>query len=45
MKRYKNYVREGIDSDFSGQVVQQSYLGSEQFISEVQRIVGLQQSA
>ncbi len=45
MKRYKNYVREGIDSDFSGQVVQQSYLGSEQFISEVQKLVSLQQSA
>jgi REP element-mobilizing transposase RayT len=43
-KQYIDYVEQGRDSALSGQIVRQSYLGSEQFISEVMAIVGQQQA-
>lgn len=39
LKQYKNYVKQGIGSTISGQVVQQSFLGDKQFINQVQKIV------
>ncbi|MEE9425039.1 MAG: transposase [Methylococcales bacterium] len=39
VKQYKNYVKQGVGSNISGRVVQQSYLGDKQFISQVQKIV------
>ncbi len=39
LKQYKNYVKQGIGSAISGQVVQQSFLGDKQFINQVQKIV------
>ncbi|MEE9411618.1 MAG: transposase [Methylococcales bacterium] len=41
-KQYKNYVKQGIGSNITGRVVQQSYLGDQQFISQVQKIVAQQ---
>ncbi|HFD12342.1 MAG TPA: addiction module toxin RelE [Crenotrichaceae bacterium] len=41
-RQYKDYVRKGIDSTFSARVIQQSFLGTEQFIDEVQKRVSQQ---
>ncbi len=42
-KKYRDYIEQGIDSTFTAQVVQQSYLGNDQFISEVKKLAGLGQ--
>jgi REP element-mobilizing transposase RayT len=39
LKQYKTYVKQGIGSAISGQVVQQSFLGDKQFINQVQKLV------
>lgn len=44
-KLYREYVEQGIDTPFSPQVVRQSFLGNEQFINQVQKLVGGQQSS
>ncbi len=44
IRQYKEYIKQGINSTFTAQVVKQSYLGNEQFINEVQRILGQQPS-
>jgi REP element-mobilizing transposase RayT len=44
VKQYRDYVEQGKNTTISGQIVRQSYLGNEQFISEVMAIVGQQQA-
>ena len=40
IRKYCDYVRQGIDSPFFPQIVKQSFLGNQQFITEVQKLVG-----
>ncbi|MDV6345119.1 transposase [Nitrosomonas sp. Is37] len=44
IRLYKVYVSQGVDQPFSGKVLQQTYLGDNAFIGEVQKHISLQQS-
>ena len=44
IRLYQQYVREGIGQPFSGNVLQQTYLGDESFICEVQKHISRKQS-
>ena len=41
---YRQYVRKGIDQPFSGKIMQQTYLGDESFIFQVQKHISRKQS-
>jgi len=41
---YKEFVSQGIDQPFSGKILQQTYLGDNAFIYEVQKQINLKQS-
>jgi len=41
---YKEFVSQGIDQPFSGKILQQTYLGDNAFIDEVQKHINLKQS-
>lgn len=42
--QYQQFVREGIDQPFSGNIVQQAYLGDQTFINHVQQYISQKQS-
>ncbi len=44
IRLYQDYVQNGIDQAFSGKISQQTYLGDESFISQVQEHISQEQN-